>query len=547
MGCVSADGPPFDPLFTHPDQYTAVYLYRPPHSRSSAVTPFIYINGKGVVSMKNGGFTRLYLKPGKYNLAVHKSHTHAVSDWGYEFEVPEKTKRLFIRVATVDNLAGELTLLALDMTFHALTKTMINLSGGRHTTEFGLDFIQENYALEEIKRCRYMDPEAYNLLAVLNVDVQGVNDMSITLPLTNGVREEIADSGKYEVLAGDTSGILLEEQSLRRTDAIISERAVTAGRILGVGKVVVCFVTSTNDSYVATLALINAVNGKVEAMKDIACNRNAVELIAAGKQAAKELIGKAKPVQSQPDNVTGPLATAGTTSDGVYKDPVTGMEFVLVKAGCYLMGEVTLKAADLEEPVHEVCVDSYYMGKYEVTQGQWKSIMKNNPAEAKKGDSYPVENVSWEDVRTFILNLRQKSGNYYRLPTEAEWEYAARSGGKNEKWAGTGKADELSEYAWYRNPLSPKSRIQPVGLKKPNGLGLHDMSGNVKEWVNDLYGDRYYMNSPKRNPAGPAEGDSRVLRGGSWDNKEEGVSVTGRECGGPSSTFNDYGFRLVLQ
>jgi len=133
------------------------------------------------------------------------------------------------------------------------------------------------------------------------------------------------------------------------------------------------------------------------------------------------------------------------------------------------------------------------------------------------------------------------------LPTEAEWEYAARSGGKNEKWAGTGKADELSEYAWYRNPLSPKSRIQPVGLKKPNGLGLHDMSGNVKEWVNDLYGDRYYMNSPKRNPAGPAEGDSRVLRGGSWDNKEEVVSVTGRECGGPSSTFNDYGFRLVLQ
>lgn len=214
--------------------------------------------------------------------------------------------------------------------------------------------------------------------------------------------------------------------------------------------------------------------------------------------------------------------------------------FVFVKGGCFQMGDAFGEAD--EKPVHEVCVSDFYMGKYEVTQAEWQKVMGNNPSNLKDCGNCPVENVSWHAVQDFLNNLNQQTGKKYRLPTEAEWEYAARSGGKNEKWAGTSSESKLGDYAWYASNSGGKTH--PVGQKKPNGMGLYDMSGNVWEWTADWYDEEYYQNSPKDNPKGASSGSSRTLRGGSWLYSLRFVLASYRYRHEPSFRDNSYGFRL---
>ncbi|MCK9232756.1 MAG: SUMF1/EgtB/PvdO family nonheme iron enzyme [Syntrophales bacterium] len=229
-------------------------------------------------------------------------------------------------------------------------------------------------------------------------------------------------------------------------------------------------------------------------------------------------------------------------SDGPITDSDTGMEFVFVKGGCYRMGDTFGDGDGDEKPVHEVCVNDFYIGKYEVTQGQWQNIMGNNPSYSKNcGDNCPVEQVSWNDAQQFISRLNSQSGKQYRLPTEAEWEYAARSGGKSEKYAGGNDVDTV---AWYKD--NSGSQTNPVGRKQPNGLGLYDMSGNVWEWCHDWYGSDFYRNSGRDNPGGPSSGSYRVLRGGCWnyDAASSRAAIRGRSHPGVRKSF--LGFRLAL-
>jgi formylglycine-generating enzyme len=226
-------------------------------------------------------------------------------------------------------------------------------------------------------------------------------------------------------------------------------------------------------------------------------------------------------------------------------DPVTGMEFVFVKGGCYQMGDRfnVYKNA----PVHKVCVSDFYLGRYEVTQGQWEKVMgkSKNPSSYKKcGPDCPVDSISWNDAQEFIKKLNAASGKQYRLPTEAEWEYAARSGGKDETWAGTSDETRLGEYAWYYK--NSGQTTHKVGLKKPNGLGLYDMTGNVGEWCQDWFKLSYYENSPKDNPKGPDDGENRVQRGGSWNDGVIRVRPVVRTWYAPVSNSSIFGVRLVL-
>jgi formylglycine-generating enzyme required for sulfatase activity len=226
-----------------------------------------------------------------------------------------------------------------------------------------------------------------------------------------------------------------------------------------------------------------------------------------------------------------PSINAGSTLRE-WKDPTTGMEFVWVEGGTYQMGCVSWAGGcpPNESPGHEVTVNGFWIGKYTVTQGQWQKIMGNNPSNFRKGDNYPVETVSWDDAKEFIRKLNDKSGYTFRLPTEAEWEYAARSGGKAEKYPG-GK--DVEAVAWY-SANSGKS-THPVGTKAPNGLGIYDMSGNVWQWCEDVYDADAYKNHQPNNPIINRGGSHRVLRGGSWSRDATWVRCTFRGHWDPSS------------
>lgn len=226
-------------------------------------------------------------------------------------------------------------------------------------------------------------------------------------------------------------------------------------------------------------------------------------------------------------------------------DPLAGIEFVPIKGGCFQMGDTFGIGEKNELPVHDACVKDFSIGKHEVTQAQWQTVMGTNPSEFKTcGLDCPVENVSWNDAQEFIAKLNVRTKTNYRLPTEAEWEYAARSGGKKEKWSGTDSEAGLAEYAWYDK--KPPLGTDVVNKRKPNSLGILDMTGNVNEWVQDWYDPNYYASAPKDDPAGPPKGKQRVLRGGSWDAPAKYVRVTSRYKADPATKNSGRGLRLAL-
>ncbi|MHB2148652.1 SUMF1/EgtB/PvdO family nonheme iron enzyme [Calditrichota bacterium LG25] len=239
------------------------------------------------------------------------------------------------------------------------------------------------------------------------------------------------------------------------------------------------------------------------------------------------------------------------------KPPV--VEMVYVPGGTFTMGDTWGDGDSDERPTHSVTVNSFYMGKYEVTQAQYQEIMGNNPSYFQ-GDNRPVEQVIWYDAVEFCNKLSEREGlepcytingtdvtcdftkNGYRLPTEAEWEYAAKGGanGNDTKYSGS---DNVDDVAWYAG--NSGGHTHEVGTKQPNELGLYDMSGNVWEWCWDWYASDYYSNSPQDNPKGPDSGTYRVLRGGSWNGIAIYVRVALRSYNYPNGTNNGIGFRIL--
>ena len=225
---------------------------------------------------------------------------------------------------------------------------------------------------------------------------------------------------------------------------------------------------------------------------------------------------------------------------------VKGVKFkmIFVEGGTFMMGATEEQGDDadeMEKPVHEVTLSDYYIGETVVTQELWKAVMGNNPSRFTGDGNLPVERVSWDDAQEFIAKLNRLTGKVFRLPTEAEWEYAARGGKKCKgyKYSGSNNIDEV---AWYYD--SSGSQTHPVRRKKANELGLYDMSGNVWEWCNDWYGD--YSAEPQYNPQGPKSGSGRVYRGGGWNGDAEYCRVSNRGDYAPSGRDDDLGFRVVL-
>lgn len=232
---------------------------------------------------------------------------------------------------------------------------------------------------------------------------------------------------------------------------------------------------------------------------------------------------------------------------------VKGVSFkmIRVQGGTFTMGATSEQGSDAydwEKPAHKVTLSTYYIGETEVTQELWKAVMGSNPSYFK-GDNLPVEKVSWDDCQEFIRRLNQLTGKKFRLPTEAEWEFAARGGTKSAGYKYSGSND-INAVAWYtvnaydKGISSPDYGTHVVKTKKPNELGIYDMSGNVLEWCSDWSGD--YTGATQTNPQGASSGSNRVIRGGSWFNNARFCRSSDRFYYSPDNRSYDLGLRLVL-
>ncbi|PQJ81855.1 bifunctional serine/threonine-protein kinase/formylglycine-generating enzyme family protein [Polaribacter glomeratus] len=217
---------------------------------------------------------------------------------------------------------------------------------------------------------------------------------------------------------------------------------------------------------------------------------------------------------------------------------------VYVQGGTFTMGCTSEQTgcSSNESPAHAVTLSSFNIGKYEVTQGQWQAVMGNNPSSFSGCDQCPVEQVSWNDIQSFLKKLNTATGKRFRLPTEAEWEFAARGGNKSRGYTYSG-SNTLSSVGWHSGNSGDKTHA--VGQKQRNELGLYDMSGNVWEWCSDWYDENYYSSSSSNNPKGPSSSSYRVIRGGSWRNSASGCRVAYRYGNEPDNRYDSDGFRVV--
>jgi len=229
------------------------------------------------------------------------------------------------------------------------------------------------------------------------------------------------------------------------------------------------------------------------------------------------------------------------------------INMVYVEGGTFTMGAsgADLEASDDEFPAHIVTLSPYYICTTEVTRQLWRAVMANDPSASSNSGGLlaPVDQVSWNDCKTFITKLNEMTGVTFRLPTEAEWEFAARGGNESENYKYAG-GNNIGEVAWYSSNAG-SSRTHTVGQKLPNELGLYDMSGNVLEWCSDWYAN-YSATATQTNPQGPSSGSYRVLRGGGWYHSASGCRVTKRYHSSPSNKFDTsytgsyFGLRLAM-
>ena len=255
--------------------------------------------------------------------------------------------------------------------------------------------------------------------------------------------------------------------------------------------------------------------------------------------------------QAPPAGLSGPVP-AGT----VWQEPLTGMEFVFVPGGVFEQGcgDWISGCSNDAKPPRKVTLHGFWIGKYEVTQTQWKLVMGTNPLQPRPGERYPIERVSWSDVQEFARRMREGiSAGQYALPTEAQWEYACRAGGQRRQYGtASGKLDLHSanygtEQCCGRDARDGYLEAARVGSYPPNGLGLHDMTGNLWEWVQDTYDEQAYVKSPVTDPVQQSKSPVRVTRGGSYMSSPGMSRCTDRKSIDPDTRDFDLGFRLVWQ
>ncbi len=260
------------------------------------------------------------------------------------------------------------------------------------------------------------------------------------------------------------------------------------------------------------------------------------------ERAKRERIAKAQAERERQERETREQAAKEAERTRIIQNLINNM--VYVQGGTFMMGataEQVSEAWNGEKPAHQVTLSSFSIGRYEVTQEEWQAVMGSNPSYFK-GSRKPVEQVSWNDCKSFISKLNSITGKNFRLPTEAEWEFASRGGIKSQGYKYSG-SNNLNSVAWYAD--NSGNTTHDVGQKSPNELGIYDMSGNVWEWCQDWYAINYYSSSPQTNPMGPSSGSYRVGRGGCWSSNARNCRVSSRLNYIPDRRDDYLGLRLA--
>ena len=362
-------------------------------------------------------------------------------------------------------------------------------------------------------------------IAVFDLENNGLKDSEVRT-LTDRLQSELVKVGDYTVVERKKIEKIFEEQKFQMSGCV-EECLIEIGMLLGAKEIVIGDVGKFGTTYTINARLVDATTGEIIRASDFDTDGSIDGLLKTGMQIiAMELSGqkakKTKPIQVYEKPIKQPTVS------------VPNIDMVFVEGGTFQMG--SNKGESDEKPIHTVTVSSFYMDKTEVTQAEYRKVMGKNPSSFSRCDDCPVEKVTWHDANAYA----QKVGK--RLPTEAEWEYAARGGNKSKGYTYSGSND-LDAVGWHK--YNSGSAV-PVAEKQPNELGLFDMSGNVWELCSDWYDEGYYSGSPQNDPQGPNSGKFSILRGGSWNHNGNNCRVAYRCKHYPDLKDNNLGVRLVL-
>ncbi len=359
------------------------------------------------------------------------------------------------------------------------------------------------------------------------------------------LQKALTNNGYRVVARGPAVDAIIKDFDFESNSSLTDNEKAKLAQLKNVDYICMPAVMEKNGIYYFSATVIDKELGEFVAVVS-AFLKNFSDIDSACEQMAGEILSYLG--ASSDDSYTRPQYPGGNGSshNGGQSQTFTvnGVSFkmISVKGGTFTMGgtyEQGGETYDDEKPTHSVTLSDYCIGETEVTQALWTAVMGSNPS-GFKGDNLPVESVSWYDVEEFLTKLNQKTGRFFRLPTEAEWEYAARGGNKSQSYKYSG-SNNLDFVAWYGNA---NGHTHDVKSKQPNELGIYDMSGNVWEWCADWYGN--YSNYSQTNPTGPSSGSGRVLRGGSWNYGARDCRVSNRLNFSPDYRNSNRGFRLVL-
>lgn len=391
---------------------------------------------------------------------------------------------------------------------------------------------------------------AQNKVAVVKPRVGAGKVSAMQLNMVKGEIEKALTRKGFPVVSRSEVDALVKDFDFEAVGKLTDKEQESLSHLEGVDYL--CFATISNEGneYYITAKLVSKQSGTISNPASIYMEGGLNQLNTKSDDLAEELsilYGRTRNALSN---------DRGKISGNTYTEEALGlnMQFVRVQGGSFVMGCTENQGSDCESdetPAHNVQVGTFYIGVYEVTQAQWQRVMgtgiveQQNRAGASSlrgvGDNYPMYYITWEEANNFARELSRITGKTYRLPTEAEWEYAARGGNKHDeaKYAGS---HNINAVAWYAE--NGDNITHPVGQKRPNALGIYDMSGNVWEWCSDWYGP--YQSGYQENPTGAETGSRHVDRGGGWFNDSRYCRVSLRFSRPPSFRGSFLGLRLVL-